>query len=54
MTAPTPVRAAKPRITYPRPPLTRDHRALFREAAYQDGQPYADELLEDDEDEPLN
>ncbi|WP_157849390.1 hypothetical protein [Streptomyces violaceorubidus] len=49
MTAPTPTRPAKPRITYPRPPLVRDHTALFREATYTDGQPYNDGDLEDDE-----
>ncbi|MFD8899873.1 hypothetical protein [Streptomyces ardesiacus] len=48
MTAPAP---AKPRIAYARPPLVRDHRELFREAVYGDGQPYNDGDLED-EDEP--
>lgn len=41
-------RPSKP-AGWPRPPLVHDHRVLFREAAYQDGQPYADDL-EDDED----
>ncbi|MFE0207076.1 hypothetical protein [Streptomyces sp. NPDC058985] len=48
MTAP--VRASKPRIAYPRPPLTRDHRDLFQEAAYGDGQPYNDGLDDEDDD----
>lgn len=49
MTAST-LRPAKPRLVYPRPPIVRDHRVLFREPTYQDGQPYTDtEDLEDDE-----
>lgn len=42
-------RPVKPRIDYPRPPLVRDHRDLFREPAYEDGQPYADQDLEDED-----
>ena len=34
---------------YPRPPLVFQHRDLFREPAYENGQPYADE---DEDDEP--
>ncbi|MBJ6623553.1 hypothetical protein [Streptomyces sp. DHE17-7] len=37
------------RASWPRPPLVHDHRVLFREPTYQDGQPYADDLDEDDE-----
>lgn len=49
MTAPAPTRPAKPRITYPRPQLVRDHAVLFREPTYEDGQPYADDTdIEDD------
>jgi hypothetical protein len=51
MTAPAPVRPAKARIAYPRPPLERDHRVLFREATYLDGQPYSDGQ-DDEDDEP--
>ena len=36
MTATAPARPSKPRIAYPRPPLVRDHRDLFREAVYRD------------------
>ncbi|WP_329474203.1 hypothetical protein OIE75_41185 (plasmid) [Streptomyces sp. NBC_01723] len=50
MTAPT-LPAAKPRHDYPRPPLVRDHRDLFREADYGDGQPYSDGL-DDEDDQP--
>lgn len=46
--------STRPCIAYPRPPLVRDHGTLFREAVYQDGQPYADGLDEDDEDTPLD
>jgi len=35
---------------WPRPPLVHDHAVLFREPAYQDGQPYTD-ADQDDEDE---
>ncbi|MFJ8657408.1 hypothetical protein ACIRNU_34360 [Streptomyces rochei] len=45
----TATRPARPRINYPRPPLVRDHRELFREPTYPDGQPYAEDLDEDDE-----
>ncbi|MFE6412631.1 hypothetical protein ACFVOR_37490 [Streptomyces sp. NPDC057837] len=45
-----PTTATKPRIDYPRPPVVFQHRDLFREPAYEDGQPYTgDEDLEDDE-----
>jgi hypothetical protein len=51
MSASAPTRPTKPRIAYPRPPLVRDHRELFREAVYGDGQPYNDGNLKDDEDD---
>ncbi|WP_446458697.1 hypothetical protein [Streptomyces rochei] len=47
----TATRPTKPRINYPQPPLVRDHRELFREPTYQDGQPYNDGALEDDDDD---
>ena len=34
---------------WPRPPLVHDRTDLFREPTYEDGQPYADNHLEDDE-----
>ena len=40
---------AGPRREWPRPPLVHDHRQLFREPAYEDGQPYQDDDLEDDQ-----
>jgi hypothetical protein len=40
--------APKPRIVYPRPPVTALHADLFREPVYEDGQPYG----QDDEDDP--
>jgi hypothetical protein len=49
VTAPAPTRPAKPHITYPRPPLVRDHAVLFHEPTYEDGQPYADDDLEDND-----
>ncbi len=43
-------RPAMPRREWPRPALVHDHRQLFREPTYTDGQPYADDGdLEDDE-----
>lgn len=42
-----PATATRLRIDYPRPPLTVRHTDLFREPAYEDGEPYA----QDDEDE---
>jgi hypothetical protein len=39
----------KQKLSYPRPPLSFQHGDLFREPAYQDGQPYADDDLEDDD-----
>ncbi|MEV8248030.1 hypothetical protein AB0R01_30305 [Streptomyces rochei] len=47
----TATRPTKPRINYPRPPLVRDHRVLFREPTYQDGQPYSDGMDDGPEDE---
>lgn len=41
--------SAGPRRDWLRPPLFHDHRQLFREPAYEGGQPYADDDLEDDE-----
>lgn len=40
-----------PRREWPRPPLVHDHGTLFREPTYTDGQPYAadGDDLEDDE-----
>lgn len=53
MTAPAPTRpprTASPHREWPRPALVHDHRQLFREPAYLDGQPYTnDDDLEDDE-----
>lgn len=54
MTAPAtirPPRTTSPRREWPRPALVHDHRQLFREPAYEDGQPYTndDEDLEDAE-----
>lgn len=47
MTAPA--RAdTRPRIVYARPPLVRDHRELFVEPVYTDGQPYADAADQND------
>ncbi|WP_158713903.1 hypothetical protein [Streptomyces seoulensis] len=34
---------------WPRPTLVHDHRTLFLEPAYEDGQPYDDEDDEDDD-----
>lgn len=52
MTAPT-MRATKTAtaLAWPRPPLVRDHRELFREPTYQDGQPYSDGMDDGTEDE---
>lgn len=44
---PGPVTAPAP--SRPRPPLVYDHRALFREPVYDDGQPYADQADDPDE-----
>ena len=40
----------KPRIDYPRPPVTVLHADLFREPAYEDDQPYARDGEDDPED----
>jgi hypothetical protein len=52
MTATAPTAPSKPRPrpkhAYPRPPLVHDHRQLFREPAYADGQPYAVDDEDDD------
>ena len=42
-----PATTAPPKHAYPRPPLVHDRATLFREPAYQDGEPYAEP---DDED----
>lgn len=42
-----PATAVKPRPEYPRPPVTVLHAELFREAVYEDGEPYGQD---DDED----
>jgi hypothetical protein len=41
--------ATDPAPSRPRPPLVHEHRQLFREPAYEDGQPY-DDSDEDDQD----
>lgn len=38
------------RPVYPRPPIVCDHATLFREAVYEDGQPYGEQ--DDEEDAP--
>ncbi|MFD8839775.1 hypothetical protein [Streptomyces griseofuscus] len=38
----------KPRIVYPRPPVTALHHQLFVEPAYEGGEPYAQDDDEDD------
>lgn len=48
MTAPTPV---KPKPTWPRPQLVHQHADLFREPAYENGEPYAEQDDEDDDGE---
>jgi hypothetical protein len=40
----------KPKLSYPRPPLVHDHTTLFREPAYEGGQPYADDDGDEDDD----
>ena len=42
-------RPSKPAHDWPRPQLVHDHRTLFREPVYLDGQPYRDDVLEDDD-----
>ncbi|MET8585695.1 hypothetical protein ABZX39_33230 [Streptomyces collinus] len=46
-----PATATKPRIVYPRPPIVVLHADLFREAVYEDGEPYGDQD-DDEDDEP--
>ena len=43
-----PATAIKPQPVYPRPPVTVRHADLFREPAYEDGQPYDQDDDEDD------
>lgn len=40
--------ATMPAPSRPRPPLVHEHRVLFREPVYTDGQPYADDDEDDD------
>lgn len=44
-----PATATPPRAAYPRPQVCHQHNVLFREPAYEDGQPYAD--LDDEDDD---
>lgn len=44
-----PATATRPRIDYPRPPVTVRHADLFREPVYEEGQPYTDPDDEDDD-----
>lgn len=46
---PAATRPQKPRIVYPRPPLTALRHELFQEPEYEDGQAYTDPDDEDDE-----
>lgn len=46
---PTTTRLPKPRIVYPRPPIAVLPSDLFREAAYENGEPYGRDDDEDDE-----
>ncbi|MYW49628.1 hypothetical protein [Streptomyces sp. SID161] len=45
-----PATATRPRIDYPRPPITVLPADLFREPVYEDGEPYA--AGDDEEDGP--
>jgi len=42
---------APARASWLRPPLAHDHTVLFREATYEDGQPYADDGQDEEDDE---
>lgn len=42
-------RPTQPATAWPRPQLVHDHGALFREPAYEDGQPYDQDDDEDDD-----
>ncbi|MEU8469634.1 hypothetical protein AB0F30_17200 [Streptomyces sp. NPDC029006] len=42
-----PATTTRPRIDYPRPPITVLHAELFHEPVYEDGEPYG----QDDEDD---
>ncbi|MGA5670122.1 hypothetical protein ACPCTG_32155 [Streptomyces pseudogriseolus] len=44
-------RPVKPARDWPRPQLVHDHRTLFREPVYPDGQPYQDDDLDDQDNE---
>jgi hypothetical protein len=43
-----PATVTLPKLSYPRPELRHRHEDLFREPAYEDGQPYTDDDLEDE------
>lgn len=45
-----PATVTLPKASYPRPPIVRDHDQLFQQPAYEDGQPYADGLDDEDDD----
>lgn len=45
-----PATVTRPRIDYPRPPVTVLAADLFREPVYEEGQPYAREDEDDDGD----
>ncbi|MGV9278133.1 hypothetical protein [Streptomyces griseosporeus] len=47
---PAPTIPPKPKQAYPRPPIAVLAGDLFREPVYDDGQPYADDSEDDDED----
>jgi hypothetical protein len=44
-----PTTATRPKVDYPRPPISHEHRELFKEPVYTDGQSYSDPR--DDEDD---
>jgi hypothetical protein len=44
-----PATAIKPQPVYPRPPIAVLHADLFREPAYEDGEPYAQDDKDDNE-----
>lgn len=45
-----PAPALAPKPSWPKPRLVHQHADLFREPAYQDGQPYTNHDDEDDDD----
>ncbi|MFE1451920.1 hypothetical protein [Streptomyces olivaceoviridis] len=46
-----PATATRPRIDYPRPPVTVLHTDLFREPVYENGEPYA--VTDEEYEEPV-